>query len=120
MKRLLACAVIVLLAIAAIHSLDLGNWSVSIGDEDFDGPLGALFGLVFGAGGMVIAAVAIVCAAVFVGLLFAGLGVLMVGGLALLAVVLVAAISPFLLPLLLLAGFWYLATRRRAPKEHQV
>ncbi|NVE01573.1 hypothetical protein [Massilia sp. BJB1822] len=117
MKRLLACAVIVLLAIAAMHTLDMGDWTVSFGGDEYEGPLAALFSLIFGAGGLVIAAVAIVCAALFVGLLFAGLGVLMVAGLALLAVVLVAAISPFLLPLLILFGLWYMVSRRRERRQ---
>jgi hypothetical protein len=75
--------------------------------------------MLFAGGGLVIAAIAVTCAAVFVGFLFAGLGILMVVGLALLGIVLAAAIAPFLLPLLIpLAIIW--AIRKRNKRQDQV
>lgn len=113
-RKILPIAVIALLAVAAWHAVDVGDMTVNIDDEHFDGPLGALIGLLFGGAGLVIAAIAITCAAVFVGVLFAGLGVLMVVGLALLAVFLLAVIAPFTLPLLIpLAIVWLLMGRAK-------
>lgn len=120
MKRMLTLAVLALLAIAAWHAVDGGDWQVDIDGDQYDGPLGTAIGMLFAGGGLVIAAVAIVCAAVFVGVLFAGLGILMVVGLGLLAVVLAAIIAPFLLPLLIPLGiFWLFARRARRQRARQ-
>ena len=117
MKKLLAIALIALLAIAVWNSIDTSNMIVHVGDEEFNGPLGALLGLVFGGMGLVIAAVVMVCVAVFLGFLFAGLGILMLTGLALLAVVLLAVMSPLMLPLLIPAGIiWFFVARNRKHK----
>jgi hypothetical protein len=114
MKKLLAIVLIAFLAIAAWYSIVDYDMVVHIGDADFDGPLGALIGMIAAGGGMVIALIAVTCAAVFVGFLFAGLGILMVIGMCLLAVVLVAVIAPFLLPLLIPIGiFWWIARRNK-------
>ncbi|CAN7689269.1 hypothetical protein LJR289_005485 [Pseudoduganella sp. LjRoot289] len=118
MKKLLTIALIFLLAIAAWSSIDTSDMIVHIGDEEFDGPLGALLGLVFGGMGLVIAAVVMVCVAVFLGFLFAGLGILMLTGLVLLAIVLVAVMSPLMLPLLIPAGIiWFFVARNRKHKD---
>ncbi|SFU71972.1 hypothetical protein [Pseudoduganella namucuonensis] len=120
MKKLLAFAIILLLAIAAFDAIDPSDMIVHIGDEEFDGPLGALLGLVFGGVGMLIAAIALTCAAVFVGFLFAGLGILMVVGLALLALVLAAVVAPFMLPLLIPAAIvWFFVARNRRHREQE-
>jgi len=118
MKKLLAIAVVALLAFAAWYSLFDSDMIVHIGDEDFDGAFGALIGLVAASGGMVIAFIAVTCAAVFVGFVFAGLGILMVIGLALLAVVLLVAIAPLTLPLLIPLGIiWWIARRNKQRHE---
>src|SRR5471032_2585465 len=103
-KKILPVAVIVLLAIAAWHAIDVGDMTVDIDGDRLDGPLGALAGLLFGGAGLLIAAIAITCAAVFVGVLFAGLGIVMVVGMTLLAVLLLAIIAPLTLPLLIPLG----------------
>ncbi|UGQ46878.1 hypothetical protein [Massilia endophytica] len=114
MKKLLAVTVIALLAIAAFNSIDTHDMVFHWDGEEVDGPLEALLAMLFAGGGLVIAAIAVTCAAVFVGLLFAGLGILMVVGLALLGIVLAAAIAPFLLPLLIpLAIFWAIRKRNK-------
>lgn len=118
MKKLLAIVLIALLAIATWNSIDTSDMIVHIGDEEFDGPLGALLGLVFGGLGLVIGAVVMVCVAVFLGFLFAGLGILMLTGLVLLAVVLLAVMSPLMLPLLIPAGIiWFFMARNRKHKD---
>jgi len=121
MKKLLPIAVIILLTVAVLHSLDTNYLHVNIEGDEFEGPLGTLLGLLFAGGGLIIAAIAITCAAVFVGVLFAGIGILMVIGLALLAIVLAAVIAPFLLPLLIpVAIIWYLAARNRKQRERAI
>lgn len=118
LKKVIPVAVIAALAIAAWATLDGNNMHVNIDGDEIDGPLGAVLGVLFGGAGLLIAGVAITCAAVFIGVLFAGLGVLMVVGLALLALVLVAAISPLLLPLLIPAGiFWWFSARSRKQRQ---
>ena len=120
MKKLLAVTLIVLLAIAAFNSLD--GWGhgfhVNVGDDEFDGPLGWLLGVVFAGGGLLIAAVVLTCVALLVGLLFAGLGVLMVVGLAALAIALCAALSPLLMPVAIVVGIvWFFNRRNRQRRE---
>lgn len=118
LKKVLPVAIIAALAIAAWIAIDTNSLHVNIDGDEIEGPLGALLGVLFGGAGLLIAGVAITCAAVFVGVLFAGLGVLMVVGLALLALVLVAAISPLLLPLLIPVGiFWLFSARSRKQRK---
>ena len=125
-KKLVFAALIAVLAVAAWQSILGEGMHVNIDGDEFDGPLGAVFGILFAGGGMLIAAVAITCAAVLVGVLFAGLGILMVSALALGAVVLLAAMAPLMLPLLIPVGiYWIFANRsrkqrRRAMMEYAV
>lgn len=114
MKKLLAILLIALLFIAAWTTLDTGDMVVHLGDEEFEGPLGVLLGITFGGLGLLIGAVVMVGVAVFLGFLFAGLGVLMVAGLLMLAVVLVAVMSPLMLPVLIPAAIiWLIVSRNR-------
>lgn len=111
-------AVIAVLAATAWYGLDSGGVHVDIDGEAVDGPLGAVLAVLFGGAGLLIAAVAMLCAAVFVGFLFAGLGLMMVLGLALLAVVLMAALSPLMLPLLIpLCIGWFFWARSRKQRQ---
>jgi len=58
---------------------------------------------------------------VFVGVLFAGLGILMVVGMTLLAVLLLAIIAPFTLPLLIPLGIvWLLMGRAKRQRNKQI
>lgn len=111
-KKLVFAAFVALLAAAAWQSIFGDGMHVNIDGDEIDGPLGFLLGTVFAGGGLLIAAVAITCSAVFVGLLFAGLGILMISGLVLLAVVVAAAVSPLLLPLLIPIGLYWIFVRR--------
>jgi cbb3-type cytochrome oxidase subunit 3 len=50
---------------------------------------------------------------VVLAVVFAGVGVIVVGALGVAALAVVAAIAPLFLPLLLLAAIWYLVSRSR-------
>jgi DNA-binding transcriptional LysR family regulator len=120
MKKLLAFTLIALLAIAAWNSIDTSDMVVNIDGEEFSGPMGALLGLVFGGIGLLIGAVVVTCVAVFVGFLMAGLGILMVAGLALAAVIMAAVVAPLTLPLLIpVAIIWYIASRNRKQRDRE-
>lgn len=114
MKKLFAITVIAILALCVWNAADPGHMVVNFDGDEVDGPLGALLALIFGGMGLVIAAIAITCAAVFVGFVFAGVGVLMMLGLALVGVILAACIAPFMLPLLIPAAIiWFFVARNR-------
>ncbi|MDM5179647.1 hypothetical protein PO883_20870 [Massilia sp. DJPM01] len=88
--------------------------SINIDGDQLHGPGAALVGVLFAGGGLLIAGLVMLCVGVLLALVFAGLGVLAVGGLALGAIVLALMISPLLLPLAIpLAIIWYLASRTR-------
>lgn len=118
MKKLFAIAIIAILALCAWNAIDTSDMIVNIDGEEVDGPLGALLGLIFGGLGMVIAAIAVTCAAVFVGFVFAGVGVLLVVALALVGIILAALIAPFMLPLLIPAAIvWFIMSRNRKHRD---
>lgn len=119
LKKVLPVAIIAALAIAAWIAMDSNNLHVNIDGDEIDGPLGALLGVVFGGAGLLIAGVAVTFAAVLVGVLFAGLGVLMITVLALAALLVAAAVSPLLLPLLIPFGiYWIVTARSRKQRRH--
>jgi hypothetical protein len=100
---------------------DFGGMHVDIDGDEFDGPVGALLGLVFASGGVLLGVLVMAVVGVVLALVFVGVGIILVGALALAAVAIAAAISPLLLPLLLpVAVIWYLVSRnRRARGGHQ-
>jgi uncharacterized membrane protein YdfJ with MMPL/SSD domain len=68
----------------------------------------------FGGAGLLLAGVVMTCVAIFLCLLFAGLGILAVAGVAMAAVIVAACVSPLLLPLLIPVGlYWILVARPR-------
>jgi hypothetical protein len=86
--------------------------SVNIDGDEFDGPLGALLSMLFAGGGTLLAVLVMAVVGVVLAVVFAGVGIILLGGLGLGAVVLALAISPLLLPLLVpLAVIWYLCKR---------
>jgi hypothetical protein len=125
-KKIVIAAVLFLLAIAAWQSILGDNMHVNIDGDEIDGPLGALFGMFLAGGGILIATVAVICAALFVGLLFASLGIVLVGALALAAVLVVAAVAPLMLPLVIVCAIVYYGSgrarrqRQRAAMDHAV
>ncbi|WP_432381306.1 hypothetical protein [Duganella sp. P38] len=116
-KKLIFAALIFLLAVAACQSMFGDGMHFNIDGDDIDGPLGALLAMVFGGAGMLLAGVIMVCVALFLCVLFASLGILAVFGVALAAVVAVAAVSPLLLPLLIPIGLYWLFVSR--PRKHR-
>jgi hypothetical protein len=70
--------------------------------------------MLFAGGGTLLAAVIMLMVGAILAVVFAGVGIMLIGGLGLGALLLALAISPLLLPLLLpLALVWYLASRSR-------
>lgn len=118
MKKFLTFALVLVLACLLLDKLGGNDLHMQFNGDDMDGPLEWLFGLVFAGGGLLIALLALVCAAVVAGLVLAGVGVFMVAGVAIgagvLVLILLALSTPVLLPLLILAGFaWLLVHRSR-------
>ncbi len=71
--------------------------SVSINGREITGPLGAAVGL----WGIILSAVILFCVAILLAFVFAGVGLVIVGCLALVGIILVAVSLPFLLPLII-------------------
>ena len=118
MKKFLTFVLVLVLACLLLDKLGGNDLHMQFNGDDMDGPLEWLFGLVFAGGGLLIALLALVCAAVVAGLVLAGVGVFMVAGVAIgagvLVLILLALSTPVLLPLLILAGFaWLLVHRSR-------
>jgi hypothetical protein len=93
------------------------------GDE-IDGPFGALLAMLFAGGGTLIAVLVMLVVGAVLAVVFAGVGIILIGGLGIGAMVLALAVSPLLLPLLLpLAVIWFLVSRsrkHRMVREHAV
>jgi hypothetical protein len=118
MKKVLALSLILLFfgMLAAWFAIDANDLVVTVGDEDFDGPLGALLGTFIAGGVFAFLAVVMTVVAVMVGFVMAGVGVLLVFVLAFAALVAMAAVSPLLLPLLIPFGiYWLMKRRNRKP-----
>ena len=93
------------------------NIMFNIDGDEFDGPVGALLGLLFAGGGTLLAAGILMVVGVVLVVVFAGVGIVLLGGCVLAAVCVALAISPLLVPLLLpLALIWYLVSRSRRPR----
>jgi hypothetical protein len=91
-----------------VFAFGLGDMSVNIDGDEFDGPLGALLSMLFAGGGTLLAILVMTVVGVVLAVVFAGVGIILLGGLGIGAVVLALAISPLLLPL---AVIWYLCKR---------
>ena len=114
--------VLVLVLGAAIwHAVDAGTVFTNWDGDEIDGPLGAVLGMLIGGGGLLIGATVLCCVALFLGFVMAGVGLLLVLLLSVLALVAIAALTPMLLPLLIpLAIVWFVVTRiRNNRRAHQ-
>ncbi len=114
MKKVLALTLLLFFCgmVAAWLVIDANDVLITVGDEDFDGPLGTLFGTVVAGGVFAILAVGMTFVAVLVGVVMAGVGVLVVLCLAFAAVATIAAVSPLFLPVLIpFAIYWWLKRR---------
>jgi hypothetical protein len=107
--------VILLLIAAVLFGVFLYQGTVvDIDGDEIGGPLGALLGLVFAGGGTIFAAFVMLVVLGVLAVVFAGVGIILLGALCLAALAAAAAISPLLLPLLLpLAIVWFFACRSR-------
>ncbi|MGW8390289.1 hypothetical protein [Pseudoduganella sp. HUAS MS19] len=118
MKKVFALSLVLLFfcMLAAWMSIDTTDLVVTVGDADYDGPLGALLGTVLAGGAFAVVAVVMVFVAAMVALVMAGVGVLVILALALAAVLTMAAVSPLLLPLMLpFFIYWLVKRRNRKP-----
>ena len=85
--------------------------------DDFDGPFGALLGLVLAGGGLVIGGLVALFVGAVLAVVFAGVGVVLVAVLALVALLVAAALTPVMLPVLIPAAIiWWLVSRRNKSK----
>ena len=116
MKKLVAVAILVLFAMLVWDiGLNLNDMHVEFDGDEVGGPLGALIGLLAGGAGLLIAGVVLAAVGLFLAMLFAGLGIVAILGLAAGAVVLAALVSPLLLPLaLVMLVVWAFSGRRKA------
>jgi len=119
MKKILAFALILVLACLFLDKIGASDMHMQFNGDDVDGPLEWLFGLVFAGGGLAIALIALLCAAVVVGVVVASVGLFMVAGIVIgggvLVLVLLACSAPVLLPLLVIVGMvWLLSNRSRS------
>jgi len=97
MKKLLTFVLIVMLACLFLDKVGGSDMHMQFNGDDVDGPLEWLFGLVFAGGGLLIAAIAVVCAAIVAGVVLA-----------------LALSTPGLLPLLIpVAIVWLIVSRNR-------
>ena len=114
-KLAIALAVLMLAIVAWGLFLQSNAVTIIINGQPVTEPLkGAI-----GAAGMLVALVALFCAAILLVFVFAGIGVIVLGGFVFVGLILVALIFPFLLPLLIpLAILWvFFAIMRRTSKS---
>lgn len=115
MKKYVPFVLIVLFALLLwdIAGIDDGM-SFHFDGEAFDDPAGALLGMLLAGGGAILAVLVTLFVGVVLAVVFAGVGVIVLGALGLGAVSVAVLVSPLLLPLLLpLALVWYLVSRSR-------
>ncbi|AYM74538.1 hypothetical protein JAB5_00600 [Janthinobacterium sp. HH103] len=114
MKKLLTFVLIVMLACLFLDKIGATDMHMQLNGDEIDGPLEWLFGLVFAGGGLLIAAIALVCGAVVTGVVLAGVGVVLIAVVALCVALALALSTPVLLPLLIpVAIVWLIVSRNR-------
>ena len=120
MKKLLTFALILMLAWLFLDKIGATDMHMQLDGDEIDGPLEWLFGLVFAGGGLLIAALALVFAAVVTGVILAGVGMALVVVVACCVVLALALSTPVLLPLLIpVAIVWLLVSRNRRQSRAQ-
>ena len=102
-KLAIALTVLMLALVAWGLFLERNAVTITINGQEVTGPIA----YPIGAGGLIVALVALFCAAILLVFVFAGIGVLALGGILLVGLLLVAFNFPFLLPVLVpLAIMW--------------
>ena len=104
---------IILFLFAALLFNSWGNdMTVNFDGDEIDGPLGWMLATLFAGGGTLLAIFTTLMVGVLLAVVFAGVGVILLGSLAIGAVVVALAISPLLLPLVIpVALVWYFMSR---------
>ena len=92
-----------------------GDMAINLDGEQIDGPLGFMLATLFTGGGMLLAIFISVITVAVLAVVFAGVGVILIGSLAIAALVLALAMSPLLLPLLIVVAIVWYAMRRPRP-----
>ena len=114
MKKLIKKKLILMLTCLFLDKIGATDMHMQFNGSDIDGPLEWLFGLVFAGGGVLIAALVLVCVAVVMGVVLAGVGMVLLAVLAFCVVLALALSTPVLLPLLIpVAIVWLLVSRNR-------
>ena len=110
-KLAIALAVLMLALVAWGLFLESNAVTIVINGQQVTGPLKG----VIGAGGLVVALIALFCAAILLVFVFAGIGVIVLGCFVFVGMILAVLAFPFLLPLLIpLAVLWgFVAITRR-------
>lgn len=91
-----------------------GDMAFHVNGDDIDGPLEGLLAMLFAGGGVLLGGVILLTVGAVLAVVFAGVGILCLGGMALGALVLALVVSPLLLPLLVpVAIVWWLVSRSR-------
>ena len=104
---------VILFLFAALLFNSWGNdMTVNFDGDEIDGPLGWMLATLFAGGGTLLAIFTTLMMGVLLAVVFAGVGVILLGSLAIGAVVVALAISPLLLPLVIpVALVWYFMSR---------
>ncbi|MDB5908285.1 MAG: hypothetical protein JWP34_2399 [Massilia sp.] len=87
---------------------------IDLDGDTIDGPLGAVLAVLFAGGGLIIGALALLFVGALLAVVFAGVSVVLALALGFTLLVVGAAISPLLLPILIpLAIIWFFVSRAR-------
>jgi len=106
---------VILFLFAALLFNSWGNdMTVHFDGDEIDGPLGWMLATLFAGGGTLLAMFITLMVGVILAIVFAGVGVMLLGSLGIGAVVVALAISPLLLPLAIpVLLVWYFMSRSR-------
>src|SRR5438445_13606693 len=114
-KLAIALAVLMLAIVAWGLFLESNVVTIVINGQQVTGPLKG----VIGAGGVVVALIALFCAAILLVFVFAGIGVIVLGFFVLVGMILAVLAFPFLLPLLIpLVILWGFVAITRGRAHH--
>jgi len=118
MKRIAPVVILFLFAMIAWNMFSHSHGiDVDLDGDDFDGPVGAVIGVLFAGGGLLIGGLVALFVGAILAVVFAGVGVVLVAVMALVAVVVAAALTPLMLPVLIpLAIIWWLVSRKQKAK----
>jgi hypothetical protein len=115
MKKYVPYAILLLVGLFFVSTFMYPDFTtVDIDGDRIDGPLGALLGLLFAGGGTLLAVFVMLVVGAVLAVVFAGVGIIVIGAIGVAALAVAAAVSPLLLPLLLpLAIIWFFVGRSR-------